>query len=136
MEASNMLGSELSERQAIFGAGHGDPDCFESLYHRHKRRVYTLCLRMTRATAEAENLTPEVFLQLFRKVATFRCESAFSTWLHRAAVNCALMHLRKKNLPIAAEPAGSQLGRRARPDCSAAFRQPVAFGLPRDLSIA
>jgi RNA polymerase sigma-70 factor (ECF subfamily) len=50
-------------------------------------------------TAEAEDLTQEAFLQLFRKIATFRGESAFSTWLHRLAVNVVLMHVRKKGLP-------------------------------------
>ena len=64
----------------------------------HKRRVYSLCLRMTSNTAEAEDLTQEAFLQLFRKISTFRGESAFSTWLHRLAVNVVLMHLRKKGL--------------------------------------
>ena len=55
---------------------------------------------MTANTAEAEDLTQEAFLQLFRKIATFRGESAFSTWLHRLSVNVVLMHLRKKNLPV------------------------------------
>src|ERR1035438_7518292 len=69
------------------------------LYSLHKRRVYSLCLRMVGNTAEAEDLTQEAFLQLFRKIATFRGESAFSTWLHRLAVNVVLMRLRKKGLP-------------------------------------
>jgi len=53
---------------------------------------------MTGNTAEAEDLTQEAFLQLFRKISTFRGESAFSTWLHRLAVNVVLMQLRKKGL--------------------------------------
>jgi len=65
----------------------------------HSRRVYSLCLRMVRNTAEAEDLTQEAFLQLFRKIQTFRGDSAFSTWLHRLAVNVVLMRLRKKGLP-------------------------------------
>ena len=62
--------------------------------------MYSLCLRMTANTAEAEDLTQEAFLQLYRKIATFRGESAFSTWLHRLSVNVVLMHLRKKGLPV------------------------------------
>ena len=49
--------------------------------------------------AEAEDLTQEAFLQLYRKIGTFRGDSAFSTWLHRLSVNVVLMHLRKKGLP-------------------------------------
>jgi RNA polymerase sigma-70 factor (ECF subfamily) len=55
---------------------------------------------MTANTATAEDLTQEAFLQLFRKIGTFRGESAFSTWLHRMAVNVVLMQLRKKGLPL------------------------------------
>ena len=90
----------MTEAEAIERAKGGDAECFEALYGLHKRRVYSLCLRMTGNTAEAEDLTQEAFLQLFRKIATFRGESAFSTWLHRLAVNVVLMHLRKKSLPV------------------------------------
>jgi len=88
----------LSEQEAIGRAQQGDAESFEVLYGLHKRRVYSLCLRMTGNTAEAEDLTQDAFLQLYRKIATFRGESAFSTWLHRLAVNVVLMHLRKKGL--------------------------------------
>ena len=91
---------QLSEAQAIERAKQGDAEAFETLYHLHKRRVYSLCLRMTANTAAAEDLTQEAFLQLFRKIGTFRGESAFSTWLHRMAVNVVLMQLRKKGLPV------------------------------------
>ena len=93
-------GDGLSEAEAIERAKQGDAEAFEALYNLHKRRVYSLCLRMTANTAEAEDLTQEAFLQLFRKIGTFRGESAFSTWLHRMAVNVVLMHLRKKGLPV------------------------------------
>ena len=53
---------------------------------------------MTGDAAEAEDLTQEAFLQLFRKLSTFRGESAFSTWLHRLVVNVVLMRLRKKSI--------------------------------------
>lgn len=90
----------LSEAEAIERAKQGDAGAFETLYSLHKRRVYSLCLRMTANTAAAEDLTQEAFLQLFRKIGTFRGESAFSTWLHRMAVNVVLMQLRKKGLPV------------------------------------
>src|SRR6202030_3534925 len=91
---------ELSEAEAIERAKQGDAEAFQVLYDKHKRRVYSLCLRMTANTAEAEDLAQEAFLQLFRKIGTFRGESAFSTWLHRLSVNVVLMHLRKKSLPV------------------------------------
>ncbi len=98
--ANKKQSNQLSEAAAIDRAKQGDAEAFEVLYNLHRRRVYSLCLRMTTNTAEAEDLTQEAFLQLFRKIGTFRGESAFSTWLHRMAVNVVLMQLRKKNLPI------------------------------------
>jgi RNA polymerase sigma-70 factor, ECF subfamily len=89
----------LSEAEAIRRAREGDPVAFEYLYRSHSRRVYAVCLRMVGNTTEAEDLTQEAFLLLFRKIHTFRGESAFSTWLHRLAVNIVLMHLRKKSPP-------------------------------------
>jgi len=89
----------ITEAEAIARAKEGDAECFELLYGMHKRRVYSLTLRMTGNVAQAEDLTQEAFLQLYRKIGTFRGESAFSTWLHRLAVNVVLMHLRKKGLP-------------------------------------
>jgi RNA polymerase sigma-70 factor (ECF subfamily) len=71
---------------------------FENAYRIYRRRVYTKCLHMVRNEAEAEDLTQEVFLQLFRKMDTFRGESAFATWLYRVAVNVVLMRLRRKSL--------------------------------------
>jgi len=92
--------SDSIEAGLIEKAKQGDAEAFQALYDKHKRRVYSLCLRMTSNTAEAEDLTQEAFLQLYRKIATFRGESAFSTWLHRLSVNVVLMHLRKKSLPL------------------------------------
>jgi RNA polymerase sigma-70 factor (ECF subfamily) len=101
---NGMLMACTSEREAIHAAKRGDTHSFETLYNLHRRRVYALCLRMTGNTAEGEDLTQEVFLQLFRKIGTFRGDSAFSTWLHRVAVNVVLMRLRKKPLPNTTEP--------------------------------
>jgi len=68
---------------------------FEEVFRLHHRRVYSLCLRMIGDSVEAEDLTQDVFLQVFRKLGTFRGESAFTTWLHRLTVNQVLMHFRK-----------------------------------------
>jgi RNA polymerase sigma-70 factor (ECF subfamily) len=97
---SPIAGGELSEAEAIRRASDGDRTVFEYLYRLHSRRVYAVCLRMIGNSAEAEDLTQETFLLLLRKIHTFRGESAFSTWLHRLAVNLVLMRLRKKSPPI------------------------------------
>ena len=93
----SLASDKLTEAQIIRRAQDGDPAMFESLYRMHSRRVYALCLRMVGNTTDAEDLTQETFLLLFRKIHTFRGESAFSTWLHRLAVNLVLMRLRKKS---------------------------------------
>ncbi len=94
----NATTKAASDSQLIARAQSGDEQAFAALFEAHKRRVYSLCLRMTGNIAEAEDLSQEAFLQLFRKIGTFRGESAFSTWLHRLVVNVVLMHLRKKGL--------------------------------------
>jgi RNA polymerase sigma-70 factor, ECF subfamily len=77
-------------------AANGDMSSFEELYKRHHRRVYSVCLRMLQDTAVAEDLTQEVFIQLYRKIGSFRGDSAFTSWLHRMTVNQVLMHFRKR----------------------------------------
>ncbi|HEX8475944.1 MAG TPA: RNA polymerase sigma factor [Pyrinomonadaceae bacterium] len=74
----------------------GDMGAFETLYHRHFRRVYALCMRMLGNPTEAEDLTQETFINLHNKIGSFRGESAFTTWLHRMAVNQVLMYFRRK----------------------------------------
>jgi RNA polymerase sigma-70 factor, ECF subfamily len=88
----------LDSDDLVKRAQQGDSDAFAALFHAHKARIYSVCLRMTNNAAEAEDLTQDAFLQVFRKIATFRGDSAFSTWLHRIAVNTVLMHFRKKSL--------------------------------------
>jgi RNA polymerase sigma-70 factor, ECF subfamily len=87
---------ERSEGEAIAQAQRGDAVAFESRYNVHCQHVYRLCLRMIKIPAEAEDLTQQAFLQVFRQIRTFRGESGFSTWLHRVTVNVVLMHLRRK----------------------------------------
>jgi RNA polymerase sigma-70 factor (ECF subfamily) len=93
-DAADMAREILARAQA------GEHAAFAQLYALHKRRVYSLCLRMLGNVAEAEDLTQESFLQLHRKIATFRGDSAFSTWLHRLTINVVLMHLRRKGLNL------------------------------------
>ena len=90
----------LSDHALAVAAAEGDMQAFEMLYERHNRRVYSLCLRMTQNPAEAEDLTQEAFIQLFRKIGSFRGESAFTTWLHRLTVNQCLMHFRKRSVKL------------------------------------
>ncbi len=94
------------DAELIARAQRGEEQAFEAIYNAHKRRVYYLCLRMIGNTAEAEELTQEAFMQVFRKIQTFRGDSSFSTWLHRVSVNVVLMKLRKKTpneIPIDSE---------------------------------
>jgi len=86
------------DASAVARAQTGDHQAFTELYSLHKARVYRLCLRMVGNVPLAEDLTQEAFLQLYRKIATFQGNAAFSTWLHRLTVNVVLMHLRKKGL--------------------------------------
>ena len=88
---------EMTEEKVVRMAQQGDVAAFERIYRSHCRKVYALCLRMVSDRSEVEDLTQEVFLQLFRKIHTFRGASAFSTWLHRMSVNIVLLRFRKKS---------------------------------------
>lgn len=98
--AANAINTAVSDYQLAQASSRGDMVSFETLYERHHRRVYSLCLRMTANATEAEDLTQEVFVQLFRKAGSFRGESAFTTWLHRMTVNHVLMHFRKRGVKM------------------------------------
>lgn len=68
----------------------GDQTAFRDLYRQHAGRVYALCLRLTGDARNAEERTQDVFVRLWDKLRSFRGESAFSSWLHRLAVNVVL----------------------------------------------
>jgi RNA polymerase sigma-70 factor (ECF subfamily) len=99
---NNTLNTRARSRQAdiVVRAQGGDHDAFSELYLEHKRRVFAICMRMVRDFALAEDLTQEAFLQVHRRISLFRGDSAFTTWLHRLAVNTVLMYLRKRTLPV------------------------------------
>ncbi|NNE97431.1 MAG: RNA polymerase sigma factor [Pyrinomonadaceae bacterium] len=90
--------TKLSDYELTQASSKGDMVAFEEVYNRHHRRVYAICLRMLKNTNEAEDLTQDVFIQLHRKIGSFRGDSAFTTWLHRLTVNQVLMHFRKRTV--------------------------------------
>ena len=101
----NFINSEIikdvtssSDFDLTKAAAQGNMAAFEEVYQRHHRRVYSICLRMLQNATEAEDLTQDVFIQLYRKIGSFRGDSAFTTWLHRLTVNQVLMHFRKRNV--------------------------------------
>jgi RNA polymerase sigma-70 factor, ECF subfamily len=116
----------MTEAEALRRAQQGDAAAFEELYQLHSRKVFSLCLRMADCPADAEELMPDAFLQSFRKVQSFRGDSAFSTWLYRLTVNTIPMRYRKKRIVTCsmnepAEPSGESEAphfrvRRTRPE--------------------
>ena len=93
-------GYSATDIELAKAAATGDSEAFEKIYELHNRRVYSLCLRMLGNATQAEDLTQEVFLQLYRKIGSFRGDSAFTTWLHRLTVNQVLMHFRKRGVKL------------------------------------
>ncbi len=85
----------LDEQHWVERAQQADATAFEALYRLHVDKVYGLCLRMTGNAAEAEDCTQEAFIQAWNKLSKFRGDSAFSTWIHRIAVNSVLGRMRK-----------------------------------------
>jgi RNA polymerase sigma-70 factor (ECF subfamily) len=109
---------EMPEAEAIEKARNGDVTGYESLYHLHRSRVYSLCLRFTGNASDAEDLAQEVFLQVYRKISTFRGDAKFGSWLYRVVVNLSLMHFRRRrprevslntSRTLSADPLQSQL---------------------------
>ena len=95
-ESAEIIDAKENDFALAQKAAGGNIAAFEMLYSRYHRRTYSLCLRMMNSATEAEDLTQEVFIQLFRKIGSFRGDSAFSTWLHRMTVNQVLMHFRRR----------------------------------------
>jgi RNA polymerase sigma-70 factor (ECF subfamily) len=85
-----------SDEQLIRGFAGGDAGAFEDLVRRHEQRIYNLCLRMLGRPEDARDATQDTFLTALRKLGSFRGDAAFSTWLHRVAVNACFDILRKR----------------------------------------
>ncbi len=129
-------GPESSDLKLARGVGSGDASALGELYRRYHRRVYGLCLRMVANTAEAEDLTQEVFIKLFHEAGTFRGESAFTTWLHRLTVNVVLMYLRKHKRRFERPTADAEVPERAVPGTERPGRLPVFDRLELDRALA
>lgn len=86
------------EADLVRRAVNGDRRSFEALYRRHVRRVFGVIWRLVGGIeARAEELTQDAFVKAWQALPSFRADSAFSTWLHRLAVNTALMNLRARS---------------------------------------
>ena len=117
-------------------AGNGDMAAFEEIYNRHHRRVYSICLRMLQRTSEAEDLTQDVFIQLYRKIGSFRGDSAFTTWLHRMTVNQVLMHFRKRTVKYEKTTEDGDTPDQIVPGTGNVFKMQVVDRLALDSAIA
>ena len=128
-------GTNISDHELALGCARGDrAHALDVLYRPHRPRVYALCLRVTGSAADAEDLSQEVFIQLFRKVGSFRGESAFTTWLHRLTVNHVLMHFRRRGSRIREEEYGAS-SEKAAAGLWAAAQAPLVDSLVLRLAI-
>lgn len=134
--AHEPLTNTETDYELVQKAANGNLAAFENIYQRYHRRAYSICLRMTQSTAEAEDLTQEVFIQLFRKMGSFRGESAFSTWLHRLTVNQVLMHFRKRGVQVEKTTDDGDVPEQAVPGTENSTRMPVLDRIAIDNAIA
>ena len=114
-----------SDFELAQSAARGDMAAFEEIYQRHHRRVYSICLRMLQNAYEAEDLTQDVFIQLYRKIGSFRGDSAFTTWLHRMTVNQVLMHFRKRTVKFEKTTEEGETPIQVVPGTESPFKMPI-----------
>jgi len=117
----------------VRAAGEGDVRAFEQLYRRHSARLFAVLRRLCGQEARAEELLQDAFVRAWQALPGFRFESAFGTWLHRLAVNTALMDLRSRRGAEALETDDEALAWQATPD-SAGHR--TALGLDLERAVA
>ena len=91
-----LLGNQVDEESLVEAARRNDMRAFEQLYRLHSGRIYGLCFRLCNDREMAEDLTQEAFVLAWRKLGSFRGESAFGSWLYRISTNVALSYLRKR----------------------------------------
>jgi len=89
------IAARRKETRAIKSAQRGGPAGFQFLYEKYRTYVFSICLRMTRDPALSEDLTQDIFLHVWRKIASYKGESLFRTWLYRVSVNMVLLHFRR-----------------------------------------
>jgi RNA polymerase sigma-70 factor (ECF subfamily) len=132
--SSDALAPAREEDYALVrSAGAGDTRAFEALYRKHSRRLYAVLCRLCGQPARAEELMQDAFVRAWQALPGFRFESAFSTWLHRLAVNTALMDLRARVGAEALETDDASLAHHGTGD-SAGDR--TALGLDLERAIA
>ena len=112
-------------------AQRADARAFEKLYRLHVDRIYGLCLRMTGNVSEAEDCTQDAFIQAWNKLTKFRGDSAFSTWLHRVAVNTVLGRMRKSKRERDRVDAAAELAAPAVASCDDGELQDLADAIER-----
>jgi RNA polymerase sigma-70 factor (ECF subfamily) len=102
------MSREPADEELVRAARSGDLDAFRTLVQRHQARVFSLALRLVRNRAEAEDMTQEAFIRIYRGLPSFRGDSAFTTWMTRVALNTFHRHLSR--LPKPAESIDAAAG--------------------------
>jgi RNA polymerase sigma-70 factor (ECF subfamily) len=110
LAAGSVEGARDDEASLVEAVRRGAPGSREAIYHRYKRRVFALALRIV-GPHDAEEVAQEAFIRVFRGLPKFRGEAALGTWIYRLAVNAALSHRsRRANAPTAAAEEGAPEG--------------------------
>ena len=131
--AADPVSSRDEDHALVRAAGGGDVRAFEQLYRKHARRVHAVLWRLCGHEARAQDLVQDAFVKAWQALPGFRFESAFSTWLHRLAVNTALMEFRSRSGGEALETDDDALESQATPD-SAGQRTALRLDLERAIA--
>jgi len=88
--------AEVADADIVARTQAGDADAFETIYRRHAARIYTLACRMAGSADDGEDLLQEIFLQVYRKLGSFKGDAALGTWVYRLALNHCLDYVRSR----------------------------------------